>query len=751
VKQETESFAFYPAPRNTRPLEGLAQPVTALRCGPASAEALRRFLAAWGLAMPVEPDVSLPPGTLGAAVARPQAEPRKGGYTLRLAPEGVALRWADHDGFYAGLQTLAQVLEMARPVSATEIEDWPAVRVRSFQVDLGRQPETAAELKRLLRQQARYHYNECQLYLENALQLPAFGEAANPDGLSLADFRSVQDLGRDLGIDVVPSLNLLGHMENLLRHPAFAHLSETAQGARHPRQAGVNCVCPELPEAREWVSRILRETAEASLSPKLMVGLDECWSLGSHPLTRARLDADGGAGEVFRDWILFLHREVTRAGKQMWMWEDMLFYHHGALGRIPADIGMNEWHYQHLEEYPQYSFQNWRRLDALGILRGHGHPVMLCCGPDPSHLVSMLRYAEGHGLDGVLVVQWEGSGVVQELYHAGRAVAGAVLWSGRLGSFTETARALCGPADAERVGQGLALETFRPHPRGDRAGACPRFWSWPEVLPAIAQREATLALLSGPEDPAIAVPRLFLERERNGMVCDWARETAALAGRRLLQSGGRESPALDESLDRLREAAASAERLVPQAEAVHARYAAGLRERPMAAGFRAGAAACRGLLDRLERFRAAPGQDTWPFPRASLHVDGLTLDPCAHYLRVLLPEDAAGWKPLYEGSVRLPPSLEGEFVMSWALESVPRRVRVEVGGFAALGLTRVRLETLEGTFLPARVVAHGGDCLHPEHLLVFDRTVATFNAPVVLPEWRSLQPPACNFVELEWE
>jgi hypothetical protein len=62
---------------------------------------------------------------------------------------------------------------------------------------------------------------------------------------------------------------------------------------------------------------------------------------------------------------------------------------------------------------------------------------------------------------------------------------------------------------------------------------------------------------------------------------------------------------------------------------------------------------------------------------------------------------------------------------------------------------RVRLETLDGTRLARRVVESGGCCRDPQHLLEFDRKIAVFNPPDVLPEWLSFEKPVENYVVLE--
>ncbi len=712
-----------------------------LLCAAEHVDLSRRFFRAVDCPIDVEPAASPVP-------------PPARGYRLQGTAEGAVLSAADADACYAGLQTLWQLLTATGGVPTCDISDWPAVATRSFQIDLGRQPETLDELKRLLRQQARVHYNECQLYLENSIKLPAFGEAADPDGLTPDEFVDLQQFGADLGIDVVPSLNLLGHMEKLLRHPRFAPLYETAHGARRPEQTRGGCICPELPESKALVRQVIAEMCALSGSRKLMVGLDECWALGSHPLTRARLDANGGAGPVFRDWICFLHAEVTRHGKQMWMWEDMLFYHHGALGHIPSDIGMCAWHYQHVEHSPCYSFQNWRRLDSLAALRRQGHPVMLCCGPTAHHLQSLMRYAAGETIAGLLVVQWEGRQAVQELHHLERAIAAGVLWSGGTSDLATVARGGLGcdeqaaPLRADWITHWL----HRPHAKAGGTHACPRFWSWPENAAAlpVLQALATARGWFAPEPEALEVVGLFLDRDLLDLTADVVRETAALAGRQMLQHGLTESPILSDAMRQLAAAVADSARLGQHARAIHDRYTAGRCERPMATGFEQSVTAAAELLRKLQAFAASPTRETWPFASVSLHLDGLVLDACAHHVTVTARAADGEWQPVYDGPARLPATLEGEFVMSFPLHSFPHQVRLTVGGFASLGFMRVRVETLDGTYLAQRVADSGGCCRDVRHLLEFDRKLAVFNEPDVVPKWLSFDPPTDNFVVLEW-
>jgi len=232
-------------PRRILALEGepVVTPELKLIVSPAHKHRAELFFSAYGLPITIE--------TSDTSFARPDHEaerayphPEESGdreAAFRLVFDGInlSLESKTECGFVAGLQTVIPLLEKPRPLPRFDVVDWPAVKTRAFQMDLARRPESPTELKRLLRQQARHRFNQCQFYLENAIKLDVFGEACNTDGLTKEQFQDVQATGQMLGIDVVPSLNLLGHMGNLLADPGFAHLRACVRTHLNPALAGV--------------------------------------------------------------------------------------------------------------------------------------------------------------------------------------------------------------------------------------------------------------------------------------------------------------------------------------------------------------------------------------------------------------------------------------------------------------------------------------------------------------------------------
>ena len=278
----------------------------------------------------------------------------------------------------------------------------------------------------------------------------------------------------------------------------------------------------------------------------------------------------------------------------------------------------------------------------------------------------------------------------------------------------------------------------------------PRFWS----SPGAARRRLLLRDLlrrydAAPDVPEpLAVQRSFTAAEYVCTTFDCVREETALVGRRMLQRGTARSAILDEQIEQLRSVTELAQSLAAVGRDLHTRYAEGIAERPMVASFEHLADAARELLVKLQGFQQKPCGETWPYHAFSLHLDAWLIDRCAHKVKAFVGDDPEQLGEVYCGSAG--GSDYGEATVVVPLDGPPRFVRLEVGGFASLGYRHVRLESLEGTRLPSRVVATEGQVANAEHLLAFDQKIAVFNEPDVIRNWLSLEPLPVNGVLVEF-
>lgn len=186
-------------------------------------------------------------------------------------------------------------------------------------------------------------------------------EVADPDPLSRDQLRQIAAACRKAGVRLIPEVNCLGHQSwdkttfGLLRsHPEF---DETP--GKYPGNQGIYCrsYCPLHPQVHEVLFDVIDEIAEASEADAVHVGMDEVFLLGETdcPRCRGKLKA-----ELFANEVRLLHDHLARSKREMWMWGDRFLDGstglgeweasfngtYPALGRVPTDIVICDWHYQ---------------------------------------------------------------------------------------------------------------------------------------------------------------------------------------------------------------------------------------------------------------------------------------------------------------------------------------------------------------------------------------------------------------------
>ena len=132
---------------------------------------------------------------------------------------------------------------MAGPeLPCCRIADWPALRYRGFQIDLGRVIERPETVKRFLGMYASLNYNLMQLYLEDALVFPSNPALGRKCAWTLEQALDVVEEAERFGIGVIPAIQSLGHCAWVGNHPDYAELDENAfEGSA----CGV--LCPRTP------------------------------------------------------------------------------------------------------------------------------------------------------------------------------------------------------------------------------------------------------------------------------------------------------------------------------------------------------------------------------------------------------------------------------------------------------------------------------------------------------------------------
>ena len=230
--------------------------------------------------------------------------------------QGRVRIWGDERVAYA---TIIQLLRQGGGKALPEVKvvERFHFKFRGFHLDVARGGvPTVGELKRLLRLLFLLKYTHLALYLEDLFPWESYPDIGVHRGrYSREELREVIEYGSKLGVEVFPSLELCGHMENILVLPPYRRYSEW-----HRPSEGVLDVGDE--EAREFAYKLLREVLEFFPSSYIHVGGDETWALG-----RGRsLDRTGvfKGPELYEEHHRRLVEMVRERGKTPMVWGDMI-------------------------------------------------------------------------------------------------------------------------------------------------------------------------------------------------------------------------------------------------------------------------------------------------------------------------------------------------------------------------------------------------------------------------------------------
>lgn len=241
-------------------------------------------------------------------------EVKESGIGIRVR-ENVVEWWGDER------VCCATILQLLRHRSGylpeVEVREEFVFKFRGFHLDIARGgvPKVST-FKRILRWLFLLKYNYFAIYLEDLFPWKKYPQIGAKRGrLTEDELREVIDYGAKLGIEVFPSLELTGHMENILTLPEFRKYSEW-----HRPSEG--CLDLSNPEAREFAYELLNEVLDFFPSKYVHIGGDETWALGRGKSLNKMWKFEGP--KLYLKHHTEMVRRVKERGKVPMMWGDML-------------------------------------------------------------------------------------------------------------------------------------------------------------------------------------------------------------------------------------------------------------------------------------------------------------------------------------------------------------------------------------------------------------------------------------------
>lgn len=245
-------------------------------------------------------------------------------------------------------------------------------------------------------------------------------------GYTADDLRALDDHAHALGIEIVPCIQTLGHLEQILQWPAYADLADT------PR-----ILLADHPATLPLLGRILDAATAPFRSRRVHLGLDEAAGVGSgRHLLRHGAEPAHAILRRHLDRVLALCRDRNL---EPMIWSDMFFrlgsptrdYYESdaapdAVRDLPAELSVVYWDYYHTD--PAHHRRMFERHRALGrrlVFAGGAWTWNRLWANLPTTLATLapgLAAAREAGCEEVLVTLWGDDGAECD---PGSALAGA--------------------------------------------------------------------------------------------------------------------------------------------------------------------------------------------------------------------------------------------------------------------------------------------------------------------------------------
>ena len=305
-------------------------------------------------------------GAVGA-LALPGEQPgpnSREAYELTAKPDGIELRAQSTAGLFYGVQTMCQLAQGAdggAMLPEVEIHDWPSLAYRGTMVDMSHGPlPTEDEVKRQLDFMARWKLNQYYLYNEASVELEGY-PLLNPGGrLTQDEVRRIIAYGRERHIDVIPCLELYGHLHDLFRLEKYSALADVPHGTEFD---------PRNPKVMLLLADWAKQFAQLFPGPFVHIGFDETFQI-----EMAARDADGAGNPatLFIRQLGDVVRLFQQQGKTVMAWGDIMVKFPEVMQQLPPGLIAIAWEY---DPGPPEHYE-----PRLGPLARHHIPHLVASG-----------------------------------------------------------------------------------------------------------------------------------------------------------------------------------------------------------------------------------------------------------------------------------------------------------------------------------------------------------------------------------
>jgi hypothetical protein len=155
-------------------------------------------------------------------------------YKIRVTTNDVRITAPSSAGLFYGVQTLRQIIEGYGDkaiIPEVEIEDWPSLVYRGFMMDMSHsQLPKIDEIKQQIDFLSRWKANQYFFYSEASIELEGYPLLMANARYTKEQVKEVIEYAKARHIDVIPNLELYGHLHDLFRLEHYSDMSVIPHG-----------------------------------------------------------------------------------------------------------------------------------------------------------------------------------------------------------------------------------------------------------------------------------------------------------------------------------------------------------------------------------------------------------------------------------------------------------------------------------------------------------------------------------------
>jgi hexosaminidase len=192
----------------------------------------------------------------------------------------------------------------------------PVVPMRGVHLDLKGLAPTFDRLMQLVEVFDQMRFNVVLMEWEDMFPWTFDDRLSHRHAYTVQQVRTFRDRCAQLGMQFIPLIPTLGHMEFVLKHPGYESLREIPDR--------VDCLNPLADGAQQLVQKMIDDQLSILGDISYMhLGGDEAWGWAKHPQTRAYIDEFGSASLYLKHYQP-LFEQLTKQKIRPMLWHDMM-------------------------------------------------------------------------------------------------------------------------------------------------------------------------------------------------------------------------------------------------------------------------------------------------------------------------------------------------------------------------------------------------------------------------------------------